>query len=60
MGLSDKISNAAGEVKGKIKEVVGKATRNRNLEAEGKADQAKAKLKKAAEKVKDKIKDILD
>ena len=43
MGLGDDIKNKAQEVGGKIKEGVGSASDNERLEAEGKADQAKAK-----------------
>lgn len=53
MGLDDKISNAAEGAKGKVKEAAGKAMDDEKLEAEGKADQAKADLKQAGEKVKD-------
>lgn len=53
MGLDDKIKNAAQDIAGKAKEAVGKATDNERLEAEGKADQAKADVKKAGENVKD-------
>ncbi|QPE04275.1 CsbD family protein [Microbacterium schleiferi] len=53
MGLDDKIKNSAEELKGKAKEGVGDATDNEELEAEGKADQAKADLKQAGEKTKD-------
>jgi len=53
MGLGDKISNAAEDAKGKIKEATGKATDDEKLEAEGQADQSKADLKQAGEKVKD-------
>ena len=56
MGLGDKISNAAEEAKGKVKEGVGDATDNERLEAEGKADQAGANLKHAGETVKDAFK----
>lgn len=56
MGLDDKIKNAAQDVGGKAKEAVGKATDNERLEAEGKADQVKADLKQAGEKVKDAFK----
>ncbi|GIG21975.1 hypothetical protein Cch01nite_26990 [Cellulomonas chitinilytica] len=56
MGLDDKISNAAEEAKGKVKEGVGKATDDERLEAEGKVDQAKANLKQAGEDVKDALK----
>jgi len=53
MGLDDKISNKAEELKGQGKETTGKATDNEKLEAEGKGDQAGANLKQAGEKVKD-------
>ncbi len=53
MGLDDKIKNTAQDLTGKAKEAAGKVTDNEKLEAEGKADQAKANLKKAGENVKD-------
>ena len=56
MGLDDKISHAAEDAKGKVKEGVGKATDNERLEAEGQADQAGAHVKKAGENVKDAFK----
>ncbi|WP_029067840.1 CsbD family protein [Jonesia quinghaiensis] len=57
MGLGDKISNKAEELKGKGKEAYGDATDNERLEAEGKADQAKANTKQAGENVKDAFRD---
>lgn len=57
MGLGDKISNAAQDAKGKVKEGVGDATDDEQLQAEGKADQGEAKFKQAGEKVKDVFKD---
>jgi uncharacterized protein YjbJ (UPF0337 family) len=56
MSGSDKIKNAAEEAAGKGKEAVGDATDNEKLQAEGKADQTKANLKQAGEKVKDAFK----
>ncbi len=56
MSAGDKIGNAAEDAKGKIKEGAGKATGNDKLEAEGKADQVKADLKKAGENIKDTFK----
>ena len=56
MGMDDKISNAAEDLKGKAKEATGKATDNERLEAEGEADQTKANLKQAGEKTKDAFK----
>ncbi|GEK21944.1 CsbD family protein [Cellulomonas xylanilytica] len=56
MGLDDKISNAAEEAKGKVKETTGRATDDERLEAEGKGDQASANIKQAGENVKDAFK----
>jgi uncharacterized protein YjbJ (UPF0337 family) len=53
MGGDDKMSNMAEDVSGKAKEATGKVTDDESLEAEGKADQTKADLKQAGEKVKD-------
>jgi uncharacterized protein YjbJ (UPF0337 family) len=49
----DKAKNKAEELGGKGKEAVGDATDNRDLQAEGQADQTKGNLKQAGEKVKD-------
>lgn len=56
MGISDKAKNAAEDVVGKVKETVGKATDDTSLQAEGKADQAKASGKGTVEDVKDAFK----
>ena len=56
MGFDDKIGNTTENTAGKIKEGVGRATDNERLEAEGRNDQAGAKLKQAVEKVKDAFK----
>jgi uncharacterized protein YjbJ (UPF0337 family) len=56
MGTDDKIDNTAEKAAGKIKEGVGDATDDRDLQAEGKADQSKANLKQAGEKIKDAFK----
>jgi uncharacterized protein YjbJ (UPF0337 family) len=53
MGLEDKAKNTAEKVTGQVKEKVGSATDNRDLQAEGKKDQAAGNLKNAGEKVKD-------
>jgi uncharacterized protein YjbJ (UPF0337 family) len=53
MGIGDKISNAAEEAGGKLKEGTGRATGNESLEAEGHGDQASANVKQAGENVKD-------
>ncbi|WP_103662910.1 CsbD family protein [Microbacterium sp. CJ77] len=53
MGIGDKIKHGAEDLTGKAKEAAGKATDNERLEAEGKADQTKADVKKAGDNVKD-------
>ena len=53
MGFDDKIENAAKDMTGKAKEAVGDATDNERLEAQGKVDQATAKVGKVEEDVKD-------
>ena len=53
MGFDDKAQNKGEELGGKAKEAAGKLTDNEELEAEGKADQAKANMKQAGEKAKD-------
>ena len=58
MSTSDKASNKAQEVKGKVKENTGKAVGNESLEAEGATDQTKADVKQAGEKVKDAAKSL--
>lgn len=60
MGLKDKAENKLDELKGQGKETTGRATGDRDLEAEGKADQAGAKVKNAGEHVKDAAKDVKD
>jgi uncharacterized protein YjbJ (UPF0337 family) len=56
MGADDKVKNAAQDAAGHVKEGVGRATGDADLEAEGQADQTKASLKKAGENVKDALK----
>lgn len=53
MGGDDKIRNAAEKAMGKGKEAVGDATDDKDLQAEGKGEQAKASLKQAGENIKD-------
>lgn len=60
MGVGDKIQNKAEEVGGQAKEAVGDATGNEQLQAEGAADQAGAKLKQAGESVVDGVKDTIE
>jgi len=62
MGAQDKASNKAQDIKGKVKETVGKTTGDEELERKGKTDQAKAAVKDVGEKGKDaasKLKDTV-
>jgi uncharacterized protein YjbJ (UPF0337 family) len=56
MGMVDKAKNAAEDALGKAKEVIGDATGNEKLEAEGKKDQASSSVKDGVENVKDAFK----
>ena len=53
MSALDKAKNKLEETVGSIKEAVGEHTGNKDLQAEGKADQTKGNLKQAGENVKD-------
>jgi uncharacterized protein YjbJ (UPF0337 family) len=60
MGTSEKASNKAQELKGKLKEAVGKVTGKEDLEREGVAEQREAAIRNVGESVKDaaaKVKD---
>ena len=57
MTMGDRISHAAEEAKGKVKETAGKTIGDERLEAEGDADQASADLKQAGDKLKDDVED---
>ena len=48
MATEDKAAHKATEIKGDVKENLGKATGDREMEAEGQADQAKGNLEQAA------------
>jgi uncharacterized protein YjbJ (UPF0337 family) len=56
MGVDDKARNTGEKVKGKAKEAAGSATGDEDLRQEGRADQSKADVKQAGEKVKDAFK----
>ncbi|PJJ55882.1 CsbD-like protein [Mumia flava] len=56
MAADDKMKNTAEDLEGKAKEAAGKARGDEQQENEGKGQQAKADLKKAAENVKDAFK----
>ena len=56
----DRIEGAGKNIKGKIKEGVGKMTGDTKTEAEGKADQAEGKVQNTIGGIKDKARELLD
>jgi uncharacterized protein YjbJ (UPF0337 family) len=60
VALEDKARNSAQTARGKTKDVVGRATGNKDLESEGKAEQVVGHLKQAGEKVKDAVRSAVD
>jgi uncharacterized protein YjbJ (UPF0337 family) len=52
----DRITGAAKKIKGSIKEIIGKATGDAKLEAEGKADKVEGKVQNAIGGLKDALK----
>ncbi|GAA2749968.1 MULTISPECIES: CsbD family protein [Kitasatospora] len=56
MGIGKKAAHKAEAVKGGAKKTIGRATGNRSLEAEGRADQVKGDAKQAGAKAKDALK----
>jgi len=53
MGAEEKAKDKAQVAKGKLKSAAGRATGDKRLEAEGKADQVSGNLKQTGEKLKD-------
>jgi len=53
MALEDKAKNTAETTHGKAKDVIGRVTDDKDLEAEGKVEQVVGHLKQAGERVKD-------
>ncbi|HEX2114400.1 MAG TPA: CsbD family protein [Alphaproteobacteria bacterium] len=56
----DRIEGAGKQVKGKIKDTVGKATGDTKLQGEGKADKAEGKVQNTIGGMKDKIRDAVE
>ncbi len=56
MSMNKKIANSVEATKGRMKRAYGRATGNRSLEAEGRAEQVKGNLKQSAAKIKDAFK----
>ena len=55
----DQVAGVAKQVKGSVKQAAGKATLNRQTEAEGAGDKIAGKVQKAYGDVKDKVKKAL-
>lgn len=60
MAMGDKSKHAAEEAGGKVREATGKATGKPDSEAEGRGDQASAKVKQAVDKAKHAVGEALD
>lgn len=57
---TDKVTGVANQAGGKIKEGVGKAIGNEQMEAEGEAQQIKGKVQQKVGEAKDAVKDAAD
>jgi len=55
----DRIAGAAHEVKGSVKEAVGKAVGDAKLQSDGKAEQTAGKIQNAIGGVKDAVREII-
>jgi uncharacterized protein YjbJ (UPF0337 family) len=55
----DRVAGSAKEIKGTIKQAVGKAVGDVKLESEGKADKLEGKVQNAIGGIKDTVKDAL-
>lgn len=58
MGLEDRIKATAKNIEGKIQQVVGDITGNRQDQVKGKAKQAEAQVRHVVENVKDKLEEV--
>jgi uncharacterized protein YjbJ (UPF0337 family) len=56
MSADDTAKNRSRQVKGKAKEIAGKATKNKKLEWSGKSDMASGEVKQRGSKVSDAFK----
>ena len=56
----DRIEGAGKQVKGAVKDAVGKATGDTKLQGEGKADKAEGKVQNTIGGIKDKARDAVD
>ena len=58
MGITDKIAHAANELTGRAKEAVGRLTDNEDLVDKGRAEQARADLDQAGDRLSDAGSDV--
>ena len=56
----DRVAGSAKQVKGTIKELVGKVIGDTKLESEGKADKVEGKIQNAAGGIKDSVREIIE
>jgi len=56
----DRIAGAGKQIKGSIKEGIGKVTGDAKLEGEGKADKAKGKIQNTVGGIKDKVRETTE
>jgi len=56
----DRIQGSAEQIKGKVKEVAGKATGDTKLESEGKAEKIAGKVQNTIGGMKDAVKEAID
>jgi uncharacterized protein YjbJ (UPF0337 family) len=56
----DRVVGSAKQVKGTIKELVGKAIGDTKLESEGKADKVEGKIQNAVGGIKDTVREIVE
>jgi uncharacterized protein YjbJ (UPF0337 family) len=57
-GLGDKLEGKADELKGKVKEGIGDATDNPDLQAEGRGDRVEGKVEQAIGEAKEAWEDV--
>lgn len=55
----DRVAGSAKQIKGTIKELVGKATGDAKLESEGKADKVEGEIQNAVGGIKDTVREIV-
>ena len=56
----DRVEGSAKQIKGNVKEAVGKVTGDSKTEAEGRADKAEGKVQNTIGGIKDKARELLD